>query len=142
MNASSAVNRGLLILVVGVALTTGCGRTGPKSVTVTGDVTYRGKPVNEATVLFMSTKTRPADGTTDAQGRFEMKTFVSEDGAKADEQVVCVTKTVPDPRVAKDSPYAKRMSILPGRYATPVQSPLKASVTLAGPNEFHFELTD
>lgn len=142
MNTLFTMSRVPAIVVVCMVLTLGCGRAGPKSVAVTGDVTYRGKPVDDANVLFISAKTRPAEGKTDAQGRFEMKTFLADDGATADEQIVCVTKSISDPRPKKNLPYERRVSVLPGRYGTPVQSPLKAAVTIAGPNEFHFELTD
>ena len=32
--------------------------------------------------------------------------------------------------------------VLPAKYATPVQSPLKAIVTGQGPNDFRLDLTD
>jgi hypothetical protein len=130
-----------LLLAMSMALL-GCGRTGPKNVAVTGDVTYHGKPVGEASILFISTNTRPTDGSTDAEGRFAMKAIVDGNGDSAHEQTVCVTKTVIDPTARRDEMYPAKLSVIPTRYGTPVQSPLKARISDSGPNEFHFELTD
>lgn len=142
MKTHSVIIRLLPVLVVSLLLVFGCGRTGPKSVTVTGDVTYRGKTVEDAVVVFISAKNRPVDGKTNSQGRFEMKAFVSDDAANSDEHVVCVTKTVPNPNAPPNVPSLSKLFILPSRYSTPVQSPLRAAVTAQGPNEFHLELTD
>jgi hypothetical protein len=120
----------------------GCSRSGPQSVTVTGDVVYRGKPVEDASILFVPVKNRTAVGRTDDQGRFTLKAFVANDGSESDEQVICVAKMIDDPRAKKSNPVHRKMSILPHRYSTPVQSPLRATVTSHGTNEFHFELTD
>ena len=75
----------------------GCNRGGPKSVVVTGTVVYRGKPVDSANVLFVSKKHPSATGRTNDQGRFELTTFVSNDGTNAEEQSVCITKMIPNP---------------------------------------------
>lgn len=134
--------RALAIFAICVTLTTGCGRGGPKSVAVTGTVTYHGKPIDAASVLFISAKNRSSESKTDAEGRFTMESLVSDDGGKADEQIVCVTKTIPDPHSTKDEAYPRRISVLPTRYGTPLQSPLKVAISAKGPNDFCFELTD
>jgi hypothetical protein len=120
----------------------GCGSGRPKAYEVTGIVTYRGKPVQGAHVTFIPRGSRPATGETDAQGRFALLSFAPGDGAVAGEHVVCVAKSVPDAQLAPNSPYPRFISLLPKRYATPTQSPLKATVAAAGPNAFCFELTD
>jgi hypothetical protein len=132
----------ILFLLACLTLTAGCGSGRPKCVAISGVVTYRGAPVPEATVIFIPPKSRPATGLTDTQGRFKLQTFSAGDGGVLGDHVVCVTKTVVDPTAATTSPYSKTKSVLPARYGTPVKSPLKATVTAEGPNEFKFELTD
>lgn len=133
----------ILLIFACTTIVFSCGRSGPKNVAVQGDVTYRGQPVEAANVLFISTKNRPASATTDSQGHFKAVAIVTDEGAKtAEEQVVCCTKSVPNPNYHGDAAIPARINILPKRYATPLRSPLKALVTLQSPNEFHFELTD
>jgi hypothetical protein len=132
-------------LLVCLILTSGCGSGRPKCIAVSGVVTYRGKPVEGATVMFFPTKSRPASGLTDAKGRFTLQSFSAGDGAVLGSHVVCVNKRIFDPKSPKDTSkatYPKTISVLPDRYATPVQSPLKATVTAEGPNDFSFELSD
>src|SRR5690606_27270537 len=79
----SCVQKGLL-LAVGLLMLVGCGQSGgEKTYQVTGIVTFQGKPVKEAAVSFIPEKGRPASGVTDAEGKFELSTFGSMDGAIA-----------------------------------------------------------
>jgi hypothetical protein len=120
----------------------GCGqRSGPKSIAISGTVTYRGKAVDDATVIFISPTTRPADGKTDAEGRFQLKAFLA-GGESSQQQSVCLTKAAANPRFHGDTSISPKINCLPSRYAAPMQTPLKAAVSLQGPNEFHFNLTD
>ena len=131
-----------ILLFAILALATGCGDGRPARIAVSGTVTYRGKPLDGANVTFVPKGSRPASGQTDAQGRFTLQTFSSGDGVVAGDHVVCVVKSVPDPKDKKKSPYPKMISVTPARYATPVQSPLKATVASKGSNDFRFELDD
>ncbi len=80
---------GLVLLMIFVA---GCGRQGPVLLPVSGVVTLDGQPVAEAGVIFTPAEGGPAaSGTTDAQGRFQLRT-VNESGAVAGEHLVTVTK--------------------------------------------------
>ena len=130
------------LLIVGLGVATGCGDGRPARIAVGGSVTYRGKPLEGASVTFIPKGARPASGQTDAQGRFTLQTFSSGDGVVAGDHVVCIIKSVPDPKDKKNSPYPKMIAVTPVRYATPVQSPLKAAVASKGPNDFRFELVD
>ena len=56
----------LLILLLMV----GCGPSRPRLYPVTGTVTYKDQPVAGAQVTFVSAEGRPAQGTTDAAGKF------------------------------------------------------------------------
>lgn len=65
----------------------------PPTYPVTGTVTYRGKPVPQATVVLMSLTSggRGASGTTDESGKFELMTFEPGDGALPGEYKVRVS---------------------------------------------------
>jgi hypothetical protein len=126
--------------VAAILPSSGCSHRTP-TYAVTGTVTYRGKPVEDAGVSFMPKGMRPASARTNAEGRFQLMTFVGTDGAAAGEHVVCISKLVPAPST-KDEPYKMAKNILPERYGNPLKSPLKAKVTAAGPNDFTFDLTD
>lgn len=88
--------------MVGVAilfvLTSGCSQP-PRTVEVVGRVTYKGVPVQGALVIFFGEEFGndfPAAGITDANGRYELRTyFAAHDmplGAVPNEYVVCVQK--------------------------------------------------
>lgn len=132
-----------LLILVGVASLTGCGNRNPATQAVTGTVTYQGKPVEGAGVMFMPNVGRPASGETDAQGRFTLRTYKENDGAILGENVVSISKTIPAPHDSTKDPMLQKMiSVLPIRYASPTTSPLKATVSATGPNDFDFALTD
>lgn len=133
----------IVLIIAGVASLHGCGSRNPATHAVTGTVSYQGKLVEGAGVMFMPSSGRPASGRTDAQGRFTLRTYKDGDGAIVGENVVSISKMIPVPGDDAKDPMLKRMSsVLPTRYATPTTSPLKATVSAAGPNDFTFELTD
>lgn len=126
-----------------MALLAGCGPRNPATTAVTGTVTYQGKPVEDAGVVFMPNTGRPASGRTDAQGRFILRTYKANDGAIVGENIVSVSKTAPDPNDNSNDPLLRRtISLLPTRYASLTTSPLRAPVSASGPNDFTFDLTD
>lgn len=132
----------LTLILVSPVLLIACSQR-PATYAVTGAVTYRGKPVEGAGVMFMPSNGRPASALTDAEGRFTLRTFKQNDGAMAGENVVCISKMMPQPGdKTKEAMFKKMISLLPARYATPTTSPLKATISTAGPNEFQFDLTD
>ena len=58
---------------------------------VHGQVSYKGRPVAEATIEFVCAgASRPAAGTTDGQGNYRLTTFTSNDGAMIGTHVVTV----------------------------------------------------
>jgi len=132
----------VLLVILGLETVIGCGDGRPARIAVTGSVTYKGKPLDGASVTFVPKGARPASGQTDAQGRFTLQTFSAGDGVIAGDHVVCIVKSMPDPKETRKTPYAKMVAVTPARYATPVQSPLKATVAAKGTNDFHFELVD
>jgi hypothetical protein len=132
----------VLLIALGLLMATGCGDGHPKCIKVSGVVTYRGKPIENAGVTFMPKGAHPASGKTDAAGRFTLTSFVPGDGAAVGDHVVCISKMERDPKDKTNSPYPKMISVLPSKYAALQGSPLKATVTASGPNDFRFDLTD
>jgi hypothetical protein len=149
------------LLLLGCSRPEGAAGRRPTSPT-SGTVTYKGKPVADATVSFIAIEGEPASsfGVTDAQGRFEMFTYEAGDGAVVGEHQVTITKTeggkpIP-PRTGEDPwnletynpPATGQMPppvvkhLVPEKYGDAAKSGLKATVTQDGPNEFKFDLTD
>ena len=126
----------LCCLVVSFAVP-GCG---PKTVPVTGTISYRNQPVADATVLFTPQGPgRSATGVTDAQGKFSLGTESPGDGAIPGEYAVSVTpkQTPPaegDYSIGSDPPF-------PLRYSDPTATDLKATVK-DEKNDFPLELKD
>jgi hypothetical protein len=159
---------GIFLGVLGLAslvLSCGCSKPNrPQMAKVSGKITYQGKPVDGAQVTFNPTGPSPraAIGTTDAQGRFDLTTFDTGDGAVVGEHVVTITK--PEAQAAgqgmsPDKPDAgygaammgaaqgatgppKPATTLPAKYATKETSPEKRTVAAEGPNTFNIELKD
>lgn len=156
-----------LMILGGLVVTcviVGCGSDVPSTVPVTGTVTLDGKPVEGATVNFLSKDTNiAASGKTDAEGKFAMKTLVgskSVDGVVVGNHGVAVVKT--EAETAGDAPddleATKQMmeqmaenpaitsdfkpkALIPEKYNNPTMSQLSALVTDSGPNDFVLELT-
>jgi hypothetical protein len=108
----------------------------PAVAPASGTVTWRGQPVAGASVVFMPKGSRPASGTTDSEGHYQLSTFGQADGATLGAHTVTITKRTP----ISDAPYAPERSDIPEKYASLVTSGLKAEVTGAGPNQFDFAL--
>ena len=116
---------------------------------VTGVVTLDGKPVEGAAVMFMpKAGGRPATGTTDDKGRFELQTETAGDGALLGEHTVTVTlqettgvTADPDGLSGEIAPGGIKIKwIVPQRYSNPKTSNLKAKVE-PGMKPVEFELT-
>lgn len=157
---------------VGLALSTtllaGCtGGGGPKTVPVSGKVTYQGQAVVGAQVVFMAPGApRPATGVTDGNGVYRLGTLKEDDGAVIGTHAVTITKTTQaagggamnaqdpsagygeamDKAAAGGGGSSEQLSTeeggIPAQYADSAKSGLKRDVTEAGPNEFNFELED
>jgi hypothetical protein len=119
----------------------GCGGAdGPKLAEAGGVVTYQGKAVPNATVVFMPQTGSPAIGTTDAEGRFEFNTQGAR-GATIGQGTISITavhqsREVTDEEAEKiggakfDALLASiRKSLIPEKYSHPQTSGLTANVT-------------
>ena len=156
--AAQTVIRPLLRLcttvVLAGALGCGGGASRPETAPVTGTVTYNGKPVANATVMFTpKSGGASATGKTDENGKFTLTTFEPGDGAIVGEHVVTVTYTGPESGAPEnpESPEAygapaekgaAEKPPIPTKYANPKTSGLTFEVKAGGPNEFTIELTD
>jgi hypothetical protein len=82
----------VVLCVIAGALLCGCHRGKQYSMApVHGQVTFQGKPVGGATLTFLCVGApRPAIGTTDEAGNYQLTTFQPNDGAIIGEHVVTV----------------------------------------------------
>lgn len=140
------MNRWSFLLAVAVVIVSlGCEQqTGPQTYPATGTVTLNGTPVADALVVFTP---RNSDGQsalasqaqTDAEGRFEMRTYLGEDdykvGIQPGEYVVTVTKL----EVVQDMRRQPK-HLLPRKYSLPATTDLVASVAEAAANDFELAL--
>lgn len=127
----SAVVLGWLSL----AAVVGCGGDGKLSVyPVSGTVLLNGKPLEGASVCFypkdeavVAAKTPLPQGTTDASGKFQLKTYEENDGAPAGEYGVSIVRM----EVVTDSDDPEQIverDRLKGKYADVDQAGLTATV--------------
>ncbi len=145
-----------LLLGTIYALLVGCGGSdGDQRPTapVTVTVSYKGKPVEKATVQFVTVDDpKPATGTTDASGSCTLTTYKPNDGAIIGSNLIMISKTEVDNKnvrpVAPEDidligivPPPILKNLIPAKYALPGTSGLKEEVK-KGKNTFTFDLKD
>jgi hypothetical protein len=119
--------------LVSLVLAVGCGgRGGPKLATVRGNVTLGGKPLPQATVLFVPAEGRSSSGITDKNGRYELGYTTDRNGAVLGKHRVRISTYLRSNDEGKSVPES-----VPSRYN--VESDLTREV-IAGKNEINFEL--
>jgi len=145
-----------LLSVVWSFILVGCGPSRPELGTVTGQVTFDGKLVPEGTVRFFPAYGRPARGVLDAQGRYELTTFETGDGALVGTHEVSIEACTVEGGAPKFSSMEEEIAyysdrsreparparikwIVPERFAHAKSSNLSATVQ-SGANEIDFEL--
>jgi hypothetical protein len=141
----------LTVTLFPLLLVGGCGADPDALVPVEGTISYRGKPLPNAHVVFMpeTAGMLPASGTTDDGGRYELMTSVPGDGARLGKYKVTVTARGPDKQLPANqlttglpgSNVAPGDPLIPPRYFMPLTSGLTAEVTADG-GPLNFELTD
>ena len=141
---------GLALSVSALTLFAGCpGASGPQTTTVQGRVTYQGQPVSQGYVSFLptgpasgDTPSRPATGTLNPDGTYQLATFGENDGAiPGDYQVTIVSKTGgPSP----EDPEAEEKWHIPQKYGTAADSGLTATIPAdaSGIVQLDFDLED
>lgn len=140
------------LLVVFAVVIAGCGDS-PKLKEATGVVTMDGKPVADASVIFVNSDEGgfPATATTDAEGKFSLKTYWNASkktlsGAIPGKYRVTVTKSVEPTQeevdeAMKKSREVKTKQLLPVKYSKVGSTPLEHTVTDSGENDFEIELS-
>lgn len=122
----------------------GCGR-GPSLLEVTGTVSYHGKPVPKANVVFQPEEGPPAMAVCDEQGEFKLATD-GRPGAVAGPTKVAVSAVEVIKSIPPGDQYPEGLSITrprtPAKYALVATSPLQVEVSASGKNHFNLELTD
>lgn len=146
-----------LILVAALVSSIGCGKAGHLSglVPAKGVVTYKGSPVEGATVMFIpdgaeSLGQRTASAMTDAEGKFVTMTLQPEDGIFPGPYKVTIKQDVPDKVYTKEELEAHPMGLpaptytnkLPAKYADAKSTPLSITLEKKGDTGIMFELTD
>lgn len=95
---------------------TGCGKSGPEILAVSGVVTLDGQPLDQARVVFVPAKGRPAVGLTDAKGAYQLQFTEDRWGATAGPHKVMIT-TERSQTGGEGAPLVPgRKELLPKRY--------------------------
>jgi hypothetical protein len=130
------------VWIISVMVLVGCNRNGLNLAYVDGIVTYNGKPVEHAGVLFKPDAGPFATGTTDAEGKFTLIT-ANNPGALIGEHKIGIskTKTTPIQMSGEALPRYKVEYFIPQKYASPTTSELTATVSKKkSENHFTFDL--
>lgn len=133
-------------LLLCICAVVGCGGSdAPKLVPVTGIVTFKKQPIGKINVLFVPADGTGmlAEGTTKADGTFQLQTREPEDGAMEGNYKVSfkfVSDVIPDmPGFA--GAVKPEPSPIPAKYADENRSGVTATVSSdASKNEFQFNL--
>ena len=125
------VERGLAVITLLAVLQIGCGRSGPRTVSVSGTVTWDGKPIQQGSILFVPLdKSLGTEGGVIKDGRFEAK-------AKEGKNQVQITALDIGPNTEYVEGYPIAGNFIPPRYND--QSELEVDVT-AEEKTFEFPL--
>ena len=126
----------------------GCGKSGPKTVSVSGKVTYKGKPVSKGNVVFQPVDVpkgqpfRPSRGEIREDGSYSLCTFDKDDGPMPGKYRVVIRSLISGP--SPENPTAPHIWAVPQRYTNAQTTPLEATIPedADGGMVFDFELTD
>ena len=132
--------RWVLAFSVVALVVAGCGQS--ETVSVSGTITLKGKPADQAEVMFNPKGAgRMATGVTDANGKFTLSTAKPNDGAMPGEYVVTLGEYYPPGKAPAMPPKGGLLpSRFPPKYGDPQQSPLNAKVERGGQNDFQFDI--
>jgi hypothetical protein len=137
------IRRALFILLISVA-DIGCDSPDPSGlVEATGTVTYEGRPLEGANVLFQpqggNEPSLASQSVTDGDGRFRLSTHIGagkfQSGIAPGRYGVAITKL---DTASNSSTLAPPKHLLPKKYATPPTSGLVAEVAAGRENDFRF----
>ncbi|QDU77935.1 hypothetical protein Pan97_50140 [Bremerella volcania] len=151
-------NRILALSPMLLVLVTGCWSSGgPTTYPVKGLVQYEGKPVEDATVTLIPKQSdgRSASGTTNAEGTFEVTTYISPSlqapGAMPGEYDIVVSKIEvreldpdlnPQEAQAAFQKLGPPKNLLPKKYRSPNTSGLSVTIENGSPEPLALDLAD
>lgn len=134
-----------LLALATLAISVGCSGAAGTSPTapVTGVVTYKGAPVANASVTFTPASGRPANGVTDASGKYTLSTFGNQDGAVLGTHKVTITSAAESPPMPGTPEAASYVppATFPAKYGDATLSGFTADVK-SGSNTFNFDMVD
>lgn len=143
---------GFRMVLVGLAVgafLAGCGGSEFSYAPAKGKVTYKGKPLEFGTVLFIPEKGPPATGQIQPDGTFVLETGTQSGGTrkgavvgKHKVEIRCLESQRPGYKVPEGQEMPAGKPLIPTKYMQADTSGLTAEVTAKGPNEFTFDLTD
>lgn len=144
------LGRVLCALVCGFGLA-GCGGgevKPPPLFPVTGTVTYQGKAVPGATVVFLPTAKQKAKdpplfrpfGVADDEGNYSLMWSEDHEGAPAGQYKVAISAVAPATDDEEGDSQTKPANAVPDKYGNPATSGFSATVEDGGENVFNFEL--
>lgn len=131
------------VVVIPILFVFGCGGDGgpkpievQKTVPVSGIVTYKGKPLANASVIFHALDGKvAARGMSDGAGTFRLSTYSADDGAPVGTYKVTVavsgTKEI-EPGVLAPEPSGGFKSPIPNKFADPKQTDITKEVKAEG----------
>ncbi len=137
----------LLVGLLATAWVAGCGSSSaPKTIKAQGKVTFDGKSLGVGRVIFQPVKpaegcpSRPAIGSLQADGSFELSSFQPGDGLVPGEYQIAVNTQTSGP--TPENPNAPEVWAAPRRYGNPATSGLSATVPADARHtlEFNFNL--
>ena len=148
-----SIERRAWMLLAGTGLMlSGCGETKPYGVSpVSGRITMDGKPLADARVTFFPLRAAEANtsqsppeamGTTDAEGRYQLKTVFDDEGAAPGRNrvVISTLREEYDPNNSDAPPKVVAKETVPKKYFTGA-SQLEFNVPPAGTDAASFDLT-
>lgn len=112
-------------LLIGLILAVGCGESGPKMTTVSGQVKHDGKLLDRGVVLFspISADSPPSRTNINSDGTYQI------DVVPGSHKVVVNLFTETDPSIEPGAPgYVAPKSLLPAKYSSLSRTPLEFAV--------------
>jgi hypothetical protein len=132
----------------------GCGQKGPVLVPVRGEVTFKGAPLKEGTVVYLPAESgdaRQASGRIQPDGTFVLTTFKNGDGVVPGQYNIVIYSYAPragaaptrdQMEAAAKSGKALLETVIPEKYSTPGASGLKDTVDANHTGSKRIELSD
>ncbi len=122
------------VFVYALLLISGCGDGGPKIVTVSGQATYKQKPIPRLILTFSPANGRPSTAMTDADGKFELDYLGERKGVQVGTHTVTFEYRAKDP--------GEEMDILEGKKKRPPEIEAIMKKYIAGKESLTVEIKE